>query len=189
MVLLVFVYIYLFVKCEFLIFWSVADPGVVKTNIMREVPTYLSRVAFTILMLLRLLQLPKDGVNSILDAALASPVSESFLLVRVCLIVLLRSSIELIELSNVRKHLGYTFSVERVGGSDPLLSHTMQNLPRSFGKHHLICFWNPRFLLREEPVLNFDHRIMSFQLTSCFPHYKKLRTCELWYIKLCKTPS
>ncbi|KAL0541717.1 hypothetical protein IC582_021772 [Cucumis melo] len=52
---------------------NVADPGVVKTNIMREVPTYLSRVAFTILMLLRLLQLPKDGVNSILDAALASP--------------------------------------------------------------------------------------------------------------------
>lgn len=51
----------------------VADPGVVKTNIMREVPAYLARVAFTILRLLRLLQLPKDGVNSILDAALASP--------------------------------------------------------------------------------------------------------------------
>ncbi|XP_022939811.1 dehydrogenase/reductase SDR family member on chromosome X-like [Cucurbita moschata] len=49
----------------------VADPGVVKTNIMREVPTYLSRVAFTILRLLRLLQLPEDGVNSILDAAFA----------------------------------------------------------------------------------------------------------------------
>lgn len=107
---------------------------------MREVPAYLARVAFTILRLLRLLQLPKDGVNSILDAALASPVSESFVLVRVCFIVLLRSSIEYTELSSVRKHLGYTFSVERVGWSNPLLGRTTQNLPRSFGKHRRICF-------------------------------------------------
>ncbi|XP_022146356.1 dehydrogenase/reductase SDR family member on chromosome X-like [Momordica charantia] len=51
----------------------VADPGVVKTNITREVPLYVSWVAFTVLRLLRLLQLPEDGVSSILDAALASP--------------------------------------------------------------------------------------------------------------------
>ena len=61
---------------------------------MREVPTYLSRVAFTILRLLRLLQLPEDGVNSILDAAFALPVRIFCACLCVCFIVLLRSSIE-----------------------------------------------------------------------------------------------
>ncbi|KAK0587608.1 hypothetical protein LWI29_025676 [Acer saccharum] len=50
-----------------------ADPGVVKTNIMREVPSLLSQVAFTVLKLLGLLQSPDDGINSVLDAALAPP--------------------------------------------------------------------------------------------------------------------
>ncbi|XP_052210771.1 uncharacterized protein LOC127813697 [Diospyros lotus] len=49
------------------------DPGAVKTNIMREIPTSISYVAFFVLKLLGLLQSPEDGVCSILDAALASP--------------------------------------------------------------------------------------------------------------------
>ncbi|XP_031274733.1 dehydrogenase/reductase SDR family member on chromosome X-like isoform X1 [Pistacia vera] len=50
-----------------------ADPGVVKTNIMREVPSSISHVAFIVLKLLGLLQLPENGINSILDAALSPP--------------------------------------------------------------------------------------------------------------------
>ncbi|GLT32983.1 hypothetical protein SLA2020_076100 [Shorea laevis] len=50
-----------------------ADPGVVETNIMREVPYCLSYVAFSVLRLLGLLQFPTNGVSSIIDAALAPP--------------------------------------------------------------------------------------------------------------------
>ncbi|KAM7525990.1 hypothetical protein LguiA_015892 [Lonicera macranthoides] len=50
-----------------------ADPGAVETNIMREVPCYVSEVALFVLKLLGLLQSPEDGVCSILDAALAPP--------------------------------------------------------------------------------------------------------------------
>lgn len=57
---------------------SAADPGVVKTNIMREVPSSISHVAFIVLKLFGLLQLPKNGIDSILDAALAPPVSFPF---------------------------------------------------------------------------------------------------------------
>ncbi|KAL7167143.1 hypothetical protein ACSBR2_037756 [Camellia fascicularis] len=49
------------------------DPGAVKTNIMREVPTCISYVALLALKLLGLLQSPENGVRSILDAALAPP--------------------------------------------------------------------------------------------------------------------
>ncbi|EOY06868.1 Rossmann-fold NAD(P)-binding domain-containing protein isoform 2 [Theobroma cacao] len=52
---------------------TAADPGVVKTNIMREVPSRLSQLAFEVLKLLGLLQSPENGVSSILDAALAPP--------------------------------------------------------------------------------------------------------------------
>ncbi|XP_050221635.1 short-chain dehydrogenase TIC 32, chloroplastic-like [Mercurialis annua] len=52
---------------------NAADPGVVETNIMRELPSSLSGLAFTVLKFLGLLQSPEDGVNSILDAALAPP--------------------------------------------------------------------------------------------------------------------
>jgi hypothetical protein len=47
----------------------------VETNIMREVPSCLSCVAFTVLKLLGLLQSPEKGITSVLDAALAPPVS------------------------------------------------------------------------------------------------------------------
>nr|XP_043607112.1 dehydrogenase/reductase SDR family member on chromosome X [Erigeron canadensis]XP_043607113.1 dehydrogenase/reductase SDR family member on chromosome X [Erigeron canadensis] len=50
-----------------------ADPGAVKTNIMREVPCYISQVAFTALQFLGLLQSPHNGISSILDASLAPP--------------------------------------------------------------------------------------------------------------------
>ncbi|XP_010543515.1 PREDICTED: short-chain dehydrogenase TIC 32, chloroplastic [Tarenaya hassleriana] len=50
-----------------------ADPGSVKTNIMREVPRHLALMAFCILKLVRMLQSPEDGVKSIIDAALAPP--------------------------------------------------------------------------------------------------------------------
>ncbi|KAK9929866.1 hypothetical protein M0R45_026939 [Rubus argutus] len=61
------------------IFWeeSAVDPGVVKTNIMREVPPCLSSLAFIVLRLLCLLQSPEVGGSSILDAALASPDEEA----------------------------------------------------------------------------------------------------------------
>ncbi|KAK2968828.1 hypothetical protein RJ640_028221 [Escallonia rubra] len=49
------------------------DPGAVKTNIMREVPSCLSQVAFLVLKLGGLLQSPENGVCSVLDAALAPP--------------------------------------------------------------------------------------------------------------------
>ncbi|KAG5561483.1 hypothetical protein RHGRI_004510 [Rhododendron griersonianum] len=49
------------------------DPGVVKTNIMRDVPTCLRFVAFLVLNLLGLLKSPESGVRSIVDAALAPP--------------------------------------------------------------------------------------------------------------------
>ncbi|KDP35550.1 hypothetical protein JCGZ_08988 [Jatropha curcas] len=52
---------------------NAADPGAVETNLMREVPSCLSRLAFRILKLLGLLQSPDIGACSILDAALAPP--------------------------------------------------------------------------------------------------------------------
>ncbi|XWS53460.1 hypothetical protein CRYUN_Cryun10bG0003400 [Craigia yunnanensis] len=52
---------------------TASDPGIVKTNIMREVPHCLSYLAFEVLKLLGLLQSPENGVSSILDAALAPP--------------------------------------------------------------------------------------------------------------------
>ncbi|CAN1225253.1 Dehydrogenase/reductase SDR family member on chromosome X [Linum grandiflorum] len=52
-----------------------ADPGIVKTNIMREVPLSLSHVTFLVFKVLGLLQSPEDGINSILDASFAPSVS------------------------------------------------------------------------------------------------------------------
>ncbi|KAK1408587.1 hypothetical protein QVD17_40492 [Tagetes erecta] len=49
------------------------DPGAVKTDIMREVPWFISQAAFISLRYLGLLQSPKDGISSMLDAALAPP--------------------------------------------------------------------------------------------------------------------
>ncbi|GAA0154709.1 dehydrogenase [Lithospermum erythrorhizon] len=49
------------------------DPGAVKTNIMREIPSLVSRIAFFGLNLLGLLHHPEQGVRPIVDAALASP--------------------------------------------------------------------------------------------------------------------
>ncbi|KAK6933211.1 Short-chain dehydrogenase/reductase SDR [Dillenia turbinata] len=48
-----------------------ADPGAVDTNIMRELPSSLCRLALLGLQLLGLLQSPEEGVNSIIDAALS----------------------------------------------------------------------------------------------------------------------
>ncbi|XLS67152.1 hypothetical protein HN51_018175, partial [Arachis hypogaea] len=50
-----------------------ADPGVVQTNILREVPSLLSLLAHFVLKHLGLLQSPEYGVSSIIDAALAPP--------------------------------------------------------------------------------------------------------------------
>ncbi|KAJ1377553.1 hypothetical protein SESBI_48774 [Sesbania bispinosa] len=55
------------------IFVTAADPGVVQTNIMREVPASLSYLAFSVLKRLGLLQSPECGINAIIDAALAPP--------------------------------------------------------------------------------------------------------------------
>ncbi|KNA15881.1 hypothetical protein SOVF_094130 [Spinacia oleracea] len=52
---------------------NIADPGAVKTNIMREIPHCLSQLAFSVLRLLGILHYPEKGVSSILDAALAPP--------------------------------------------------------------------------------------------------------------------
>ncbi|TVU09244.1 hypothetical protein EJB05_42697, partial [Eragrostis curvula] len=50
-----------------------ADPGVVETKIMRELPPCLSWFAFFVLRFLNLLQQPNTGVGAVLDAALAPP--------------------------------------------------------------------------------------------------------------------
>ncbi|CAA3029450.1 dehydrogenase/reductase SDR family member on chromosome X isoform X1 [Olea europaea var. sylvestris] len=49
------------------------DPGAVKTNIMREIPSGISQLSYIVLKFLGLLQSPENAVCSILDAALASP--------------------------------------------------------------------------------------------------------------------
>ncbi|KAM6590484.1 hypothetical protein CsatA_013089 [Cannabis sativa] len=51
----------------------VADPGFVKTNLLREFPSFITQVAFFVLNLVGLLQSPENGISSILDAALAPP--------------------------------------------------------------------------------------------------------------------
>ncbi|TKW32784.1 hypothetical protein SEVIR_2G189800v4 [Setaria viridis] len=50
-----------------------ADPGVVETKIMRELPECVSWFAFLVLRFLKLLQEPDTGVGAVLDAALAPP--------------------------------------------------------------------------------------------------------------------
>ncbi|CAJ1974372.1 unnamed protein product [Sphenostylis stenocarpa] len=55
------------------IFVNLADPGVVQTNLMREVPAILSWLAFFVFKRLRMLQSPECGADSIIDAALAPP--------------------------------------------------------------------------------------------------------------------
>uniref|UniRef100_A0ACD5XV32 Uncharacterized protein n=1 Tax=Avena sativa TaxID=4498 RepID=A0ACD5XV32_AVESA len=52
-----------------------ADPGVVETSIMRELSPCLSRFAFFGLRILHLLQQPDTGIDAVLDAALAPPVT------------------------------------------------------------------------------------------------------------------
>jgi hypothetical protein len=42
---------------------------------MRELPSYISRMTFIALNLLGLLQSPEEGASSVIDAALAPPVS------------------------------------------------------------------------------------------------------------------
>lgn len=54
---------------------SAADPGAVQTNIMREIPSPISAMAFTAMRLLGVLQSSETGVSAIVDAALAPPVS------------------------------------------------------------------------------------------------------------------
>ncbi|BBN05524.1 hypothetical protein MPTK1_3g13860 [Marchantia polymorpha subsp. ruderalis] len=48
-----------------------ADPGIVRTNIMRELPSSLVSFTYFVLSILRLLQDPSDGSKAVLDAALA----------------------------------------------------------------------------------------------------------------------
>ncbi|KAK1417736.1 hypothetical protein QVD17_26870 [Tagetes erecta] len=49
------------------------DPGAVKTNLMRELPSFISHAAFVALRFFGFLQSPRIGVSSTLDAALAPP--------------------------------------------------------------------------------------------------------------------
>ncbi|KAG6558295.1 hypothetical protein Mapa_000045 [Marchantia paleacea] len=48
-----------------------ADPGIVRTNIMRELPNALVSFTYFVLSILRLLQDPSDGSEAVVDAALA----------------------------------------------------------------------------------------------------------------------
>lgn len=54
-----------------------ADPGFVKTNLMREYPKYVSAFAFLSFKLIGLLQTPDEGARSSVDATLAPPVKET----------------------------------------------------------------------------------------------------------------
>ncbi|KAI8573865.1 hypothetical protein RHMOL_Rhmol01G0308700 [Rhododendron molle] len=72
------VYVFQYLPCYWLLLCAftstfAVDPGLVKTNIMRDVPTCLRYVAFLVLNLLGLLKSPESGVCSIVDAALAPP--------------------------------------------------------------------------------------------------------------------
>ncbi|XP_073048210.1 uncharacterized protein [Primulina eburnea] len=49
------------------------DPGAVKTNIMREIPSCISQMAYIVLNLLGLLHSSETGVRAIVDGALAPP--------------------------------------------------------------------------------------------------------------------
>lgn len=51
-----------------------ADPGAVKTEILREVPGWLRDFCYYVLGFLRVLSLPEAGSRAILDAALAAEV-------------------------------------------------------------------------------------------------------------------
>jgi hypothetical protein len=55
------------------------DPGTVKTNIMRELPSWLEVVAHFVLTILGLLQQPQTGAAAVIDAALAPKVSNILL--------------------------------------------------------------------------------------------------------------
>lgn len=74
-----------------------------KTNIMREIPSGISQLSYIVLKFLGLLQSPENAVCSILDAALASPVSISY-----------PNHMLLI-------HVSYTFTKFRVGSLDDAL--------------------------------------------------------------------
>ncbi|RWR72487.1 dehydrogenase/reductase SDR family member on chromosome X [Cinnamomum micranthum f. kanehirae] len=50
-----------------------ADPGAVKTSIMREVPPHVAQLAYTSLRYMGLLKSPESGIDSVIDAALAPP--------------------------------------------------------------------------------------------------------------------
>ncbi|KAJ0232595.1 NAD(P)-binding Rossmann-fold superfamily protein [Hirschfeldia incana] len=50
-----------------------ADPGFVKTNLLREFPKYSSAYAFLLFQVVGLLQTPDEGAESSVDAALAPP--------------------------------------------------------------------------------------------------------------------
>lgn len=54
-----------------------ADPGFVKTNLMREYPKYVSAFAFFSFKLIGLLQTPDEGARSSVDAALAPSVKKT----------------------------------------------------------------------------------------------------------------
>lgn len=63
-----------------ILYLRAVDPGVVKTNIMREIPPFLSNLAFALFQFLGLLHSPDEGAKPIIDAALAPPVSFSLLI-------------------------------------------------------------------------------------------------------------
>lgn len=63
---------------------SAADPGAVQTNIMREIPPSVSTMAFTAMKVLGVLQSSESGVSSIVDAALAPPVSIQYMFFQDC---------------------------------------------------------------------------------------------------------
>ncbi|GAB4839347.1 hypothetical protein Ancab_028874 [Ancistrocladus abbreviatus] len=104
-----------------------ADPGAVRTNIMREVPLCLSYLAFIALKLLGLLQCPENGVTSILDAALAP-------------LDLCTCGDNCGLLMQQRELLDCIFMAAKVGLSSLLLCPTDVNLQRDFGKIRMICF-------------------------------------------------
>lgn len=66
--------------CEVLLVgYRAADPGFAKTNIMRELPSYIASMVFLGFRVLGLLQSPDEGAESLVDAALAPPVKTNLL--------------------------------------------------------------------------------------------------------------
>lgn len=100
---------------------------------MRELPPSLKRLAFLVLGFLQLLQSPEIGVDSIMDAALAPPVSFIDVSVMDHLFIQKKLVFTICYVFCSRKHQVDTSLGRRVGQLNLLQFHMMLDLQRHCG--------------------------------------------------------